>query len=848
MKVLNVVADPQSGMMTVYEQADGGVVRRQVRGEYVCYLDKTVVTRDLLRSLRGSRHVSGISQEGERWLRIVWRTRYAREQACDPKEGWFAKQHITTYEADVSPVRRWMADNAAVHVAQPRRVYFDIETDARVPLSRKEEQRILCWSLIDDAGSERSGVLEDDTDDAERAMLLDLWRVLEGYDQVLAWNGDNFDFPILFARSKMHNVSVDARRWLWLDHLELFRRMNVSAAESGDEKQSMALQAVAMSVLKEGKLPGFDYKSIFPAWAAGGEQRAKLVEYNLRDVQLMQRIEAKTGYVALLQTLCEATGVLPDTYGIQPMPQVEQFMLRLARAHGIHFATRERHVEGEGGFRGAFVMEPRVQGIARGVHVVDFSSMYPSIILSWNMSPETVREPAYEPMRPAYLSHLPAPKVVRPAGHAEVPGTRVLFVNEPRGLLATALEELLRMRKEWSERAAHAAPGSPAWVDAMRRSTAYKIAANSFFGVVGAQVSRLYEKEVAESITGVARWLIEKTLEEAGSWGIAAIYGDTDSGFLQGCSDERVREFVDHCNRVLYPRLVNEQGCLRNAVKLAYEKKFERVLFVSAKRYIGRYEHYKGEPATEESKPEVKGLEYKRGDTVRLARRLQAEVIDLLMGGGVEIPACVDAPARKMLRRAECSEHPDEFIALVERYRALALEGALELDDVKLSKRLTRPIAEYAVRKKKDGTDGALPPHVRVAKMLEERGEGVGAGSRIEYFVADGPNGVVVPAVDWTGEWDRYETWEAHIWPATERLLVAAFPAVDWAGRFARVRPRRGRAGHNPSQGELSVAAPPAAPAPGPDSPNGSQRGRTARPSPPGQLGLFSLAAPRTRH
>jgi DNA polymerase I len=830
MKVVNVVAHPQNGMMTVYEQIDGGVARRVVRGEYVCYLEKSTVTRWLLRGMRMSPEVLSITQEGDRWLRVVWRSRFDRERQCDPVRGGFARNGIVTYEADVPPMQRWMADHEEVQIAQPRRVYFDIETDARVPLSRKEEQRILCWSLIDDAGKSQSGVLEADTDDAERALLCELWQALDAYDQVLAWNGENFDFPILFARSKLYNIVIDARRWLWLDHLELFRRMNISASESGDEKQSMALQSIAMSVLKEGKLPGFDFRTIFPAWLAGGEQRAKLVEYNLRDVQLMQRIEAKTGYVALLQTLCEVTGVFPDTHGIQPMPQVEQYMLRLGRKYGVHFATRERHANDEEGFRGAFVMEPRARGIARDVHVVDFSSMYPSIILSWNMSPETVRDPVPEPLQPLYLRHLPLPERKRPEGHAEVPSNGMLFVNEPRGLLAVALEELLRMRKEWSEKAAHAAPGSSAWVDAMRRSTAYKIAANSFFGVVGAQVSRLYEKRVAESITSTARWLIEQTLNEAKSWGMTAVYGDTDSGFLQGASDARVREFVAHCNEELYPRLVAERGCIRNAIKLAYEKKFERILFVGAKRYIGRYEHYKGEPANEESKPEVKGLEYKRGDSMRLARRLQAEVIDLLMGGGVEIPACADESAYKTSRREECAENPEVFVALVERYRTLVLEGQLLVDDVKLSKRLARPVGDYVPREKKNGGFGDLPPHVRVAAMLAERGEGVGVGARIDYFVVNGAERVVAPVGDWTGEFDRIDAWEKHVWPPTARLLEAAFPALDWNGRFARIRPWRIR------QSVVVV------PSPSVSAALPKERDDTK------QLGLFSLKAGGPRH
>lgn len=858
--ILNAWGDPATGAITVYERArSGSVVRRSVRGEFVSYLAKQDVTRELLRALRSSRNVVGVAQEGDAWVRIVWRSKQAREDACDPERGWFAKQKIATYEADVPVVRRWMADHG-VAIARPRRVYLDIETCARVSIADKEESRIICWTLAteidgDTARIAAQGCLERDDDRDEARLLRELWAALDAFDQVLAWNGDGFDFPVIFARTKRHAIAVDFRRWLWLDHLELFRRMNISAAESGDEKQSMTLQAVAMSVLKVGKLDGVGWRDIFPFWQEGGESRAKLLAYNARDVELMCRIEAKTGYVELLHTLCEVTGVVADTHGIQPMPQVEAFMLRLGREQGVHFKTRKRTFEGddaEAGFKGAFVMKPTARGIARDVHVADFSAMYPSIILSFNMSPDTLKpeDPdawldSLATMGPSYLRPaVPvAPKVDPvPEGFARAPMTGALFAQEPRGILARALEHLLDMRKHWSAKQAAAAPGTTEWVEAGRRSTAYKIAANSFFGVVGARVSRLYEHDVAESVTQVGVWLIRQTIAaaQAAPWSLSVVYGDTDSLFVVGCTKQRFGEFVAWCNAELYPRLLREQGCARNVVKIAYEKQFERIVFVTAKRYAGRYAHYKGKAATEDSKPEVKGLEYKRGDAVRLGRRLQAEVIDLLMGGGVEVPSGFGEPMRRDKRREACAEAVEQFRALIESYRDRILTGALVLDDVVTANRIARPLKEYASKTKKDGTEGAQPPHVRVAKLLAARGADVRPGTRIEYVVTDGTAkpATVIPASEWAGECDRFDMWESHVWPPTERLLAAAFPAAAWGG-YAKARPRQPRGGRGApglplaglgEQGGRGEAAPP------------SSTGSSPLPALSSQGSLFSLA------
>lgn len=832
MKILQAHADRDTGVVTYYAREGENVRKRQVAGEFVSYFRHADVSRDLMRTLRSSSHVRGVSQEGD-WIRVWWATNAAREAACNPKDGWFSKQGIDTYEADVPPLRRWMADNG-VEIERPRRCYLDIETCARFPMSEKEKQRIMTWTVMDDDGNARQGCLESDDDSAEKRLLADFWSTIEGFDQILAWNGDGFDFPMIFARSALHKIQVDARRWIWLDHLALFRRMN-TAAESGDEKQSLALQAVSMSVLREGKLEGVGYKQIFPYWQAGGEKQRFLLKYNKRDVDLMRRIEAKTGYVDLLQTLVELTGIVGDSHGISPMPQVEQYMLRLGKERGVHFRTREKY-EDQGQFAGAFVMEPKTKGIVRNVHVCDFSSMYPSIILTWNMSPETFLGPRKAPLMPSYLRHLPNPPPPRPADVCETPGL-MMFAREPRGLLAVALEQMLAMRKKWNDAKSALPPGTPEWVDADRRSTAYKVAANSFFGVVGAPMSRLYVREVASSITGTGVWLIRETIKFAQQHGLEAIYGDTDSAFVRGSDAASFSRFVEQCNTELYPRLTAEQGCdpAGNKIKLAYEKEFERVVFVSAKRYAGRYAHYKGAPANEHSKPEVKGLEYKRGDGTRLARRLQAEAIELLMGGGVEVPAGLGEPGRKTLRRQECAETPEAFTELLAKYKAAIFgEGSLELDDVVQMKKIAKPLGEYASKVKKDGNDAAQPPHIRVAKILRERGEDVREGTRIAYVVVDGTTSpaTVIPASDWTGDCDRYVLWESVITP-TLRLLEAAFPAEDWQSPWTMRRPRKA-----PVRAATVAAA------------KATEEGRVRKrgKAQPDNGPLFSIKSPRARH
>lgn len=1145
--LLNIYFD-RSDLVLIGREG-GTITRHRVPAEASCWIEHQHITRSLARMLRDSDRVKAMERR-DQWWRIVWADRQICEEYCDALH----KKGIPTCEGSVSPLRSWCADNQ-IQIAKPRRVYLDIETDSRLPFSRKEEMRVLCWSLVDEQGGHTERCLVEDSDEAEAVLLAHLWRNLQPFDQVLSWNGNRFDFPVVRARTKRMRLDIDARRWLWLDHMDLFRRYNMMAAESGDEKQSMALQAIAMATLGEGKDP-FDASKTWEAWAAGGAERERMVRYCHKDTDLMRRIEEKTGYVELLQTLCEATGTFPDSRGVNPGAQVENFLLRLGRERGYRFPTR--FAEESSKYRGAYVMEPKTKGILRDVHVCDFSSMYPSIILTWNMSLETKG-------------------VGDERSKAAITG--IEFATDREGILPAAVAELLRLRKAWNERKAVAVPGTDEWKDADRRSTAYKIAANTFYGVVGAPMSRLFDREVAESVAQCGVWLIQETIKAAEARGMQAVYADsvtgdrtvvakdghgdvhmmpiaelferatemhssrgkqfahpagwralavdstgmkgwypieavirhragkptyrittkhgqtqvtsdhgimvdgfettplefvrdssqftkvdphvpspvgcidllqyvrdhvyefenpkhghvvrrlvasadlqrivldgwgdyaepsfqrfyhrgsesyeallrlvsayvcdgsasiagktavrhalsfcksdeelmcqladdlgmlmtgakvygpywtetvyvvrsctalmpnlfaalcgvgskgkrfppfvfdlnadaaavvvdglakgdgsidaagqlcfssssqqlaagvsyllaqhskphsfcfreskqawamrtrkgkerpsrysiksekfdpdpeqwvydlsvegahtfvdgigrvllhnTDGAYVMGCTRDEFGRFVDWCNEKLYPPRLVALGCKVNHIRLAYEKAFDRITFSCAKKYCGSLSHFKGTEATAESKPEIKGLEFKRGDSVRLARELQEEIVYMLVG-----------------YQREPSEDPEDYEQVINRWRERILDDEIVLDDVVVSKRLAKPLGDYAVRMKLNGQPAAQSPHIEIAKLLKERGRDVGEGVKIAYVCTDGGRSpkMFIPAEDWSGDCDRHELWDGLVWPPTRRVLEAAFPGHGWE-RWDRTRPHK-RRGRPPLPGQMAL-------------------------------------------
>lgn len=268
---------------------------------------------------------------------------------------------------------------------------------------------------------------------------------------------------------------------------------------------------------------------------------------------------------------------------------------------------------------------------------------------------------------------------------------------------------------------------------------------------------------------------------------------NTDSVFVAGDA-EMFGKVVAKLNRSWVPMLLKlrTQQC---HVKLEFEKSFSRIVLVSAKRYIGRFAMYKGK-LVQGTKVEVKGLEYKRGDTLALAREMQKQLIDLLLGD--------DVPTVEACR---------EF---VDSWKTHIMEGDLSVDDLVLSQSV-KGLDEYVVRytsarcmggKGKNkctyvfgstaikGAKSSCPKcqfqrkvvkppvHVRVAKVLAQRGEEIRAGTRVEYLVVSkqGEPIEAMPARD-EGALERIDRgyyWASRIYPPTARVLESAFPDERW--------------------------------------------------------------------
>lgn len=684
------------------------------------------------------------------WDRVTWIDYDARKRDLENNQSLL-------FEADVSPVRRFMTDHLC-KLEPPRRCFMDIETDSRGSITEAMAglRRVLAIVVIGDDGRRFKECLQVDTDHDEGVLINRAHAFMQTYDQVPAWNGDRFDFVVMKERAKLLKLDYAwERRLLFVDQLAAYKRFN-TASESGDEKTSMSLQSVSMALLGEGK-NDFNARKTWEAWAAGGDERQRMLDYCEQDTELLLKIEKKTGFLDLFQTLCTLTTALPNSHGLKPTAQFDAMSLRKAHLAKTRLPSKIDRV-GEK-YEGAFVMKSAVRGIMRDVHVCDFASLYPSMMRTWNMGWET-----------------------KGLAGCTSPGTGVKFANATESILAGVIRECMDLRTVHKKRKGAATPGTEEWKDADRKSTAYKVFVNSGYGVVGSPYSRFYNRELVESVTLNGQWLIKQTIAAAEERGYTAVYGDTDSVFVVGCTVEEFDAFVRWCNRDLYPRLLAECGCnpAQSCVKLSYEKCFDRLIVPLGKggtpvgkRYAGSYKSYEGKPGLPIcppgtpyndklfSKPEIKGVEYKRADSIKYARRLQETCILKILAG---------------------EEDPDVLQEWVSSERTKFFNGAIDVADIATTKGISQPLKSYKVD----------APHVRVARELEAAGEDVSEGTRISYIITDGSvsPAKVISTESFSGEFDRFEYWNAAIWPCLERVLAGAFPDRPWE-RWRAKRPKK---------------------------------------------------------
>lgn len=418
-------------------------------------------------------------------------------------------------------------------------------------------------------------------------------------DVIVGYNSNGFDWPYLVERAKAVGVPLKVDRLSnppqqsVYGHWSIVGRANVdlyNIVEEFPEIKLKTLDRVAeyFGVMKREERVLIPGHKIYEYWK-DPNKRPLLKRYVLDDVRSTLGLADKL--LPFLIQLSSVSGLPLDQVAAASVGnRVEWMLLRYAYRLGEVAPNREeREYEP---YKGAIVLEPK-PGMYEDVLVLDFSSMYPNIMMKYNLSPDTYLEPG-EPDPPEGVNV--APEV----GHR--------FRRSPPGFVPQVLKSLVELRKAVREEAKKYPPDSPEFKILDERQRALKVMANAIYGYLGWVGARWYKREVAESVTAFARAILKDVIEQARRLGIVVVYGDTDSLFVKKHGDvDKLIKYVEE----------------KYGIDIKVDKDYAKVLFTEAKkRYAG---------LLRDGRIDIVGFEVVRGDWSELAKDVQLRVIEIIL-------------------------------------------------------------------------------------------------------------------------------------------------------------------------------------------------------------------------
>ncbi len=486
--------------------------------------------------------------------------------------------------------------------AQPelRITAFDIEVYAPAGTPRPERDPVIIIGLMDNTAKEVIQFISKDKKDQEViARFIDYMRSYDP-DIIIGYNSNGFDWPYLVERSKHLGLRLDVGRRIGgiprtstYGHISIPGRLNVDLynfAEEIPEVKVKTLENVAdyLGVMRKDERVLIDYVDI-PRFWDDPEKRKIVLRYNEDDVASTYGLGEK--FLPFAIQLSNITGLPLDQVGAASVGfRLEWYLMREAYRYGELVPNRvERPYES---YKGAVVLKP-VKGIHESIAVLDFSSMYPNIMIKYNVGPDTiVRGEKCDPEK-----HNIAPEV----GHC--------FRKEPSGFFKRVLQTLLTVRRKLKAEMKKHPPTSYEYRILNERQKAVKVLANATYGYMGWVGARWYCRECAEAVTAWGRRTIRSAIHMAEELGLKVIYGDTDSLFVT-YDKERVEELIK--------RIEEELG-----FEIKIDKIYKRVFFTEAKkRYVG---------LLEDGRIDIVGFEAVRGDWAEIAKEVQERVTEILL-------------------------------------------------------------------------------------------------------------------------------------------------------------------------------------------------------------------------
>ena len=500
-------------------------------------------------------------------------------------------------------------------------------------------------------------------------------------DVVTGWNTRFFDIPYLVNRiNRMLGEAYVKRLSPWgmidrqeitkmgrtqtayelkgisqLDYLDLFKKFGYSYGP----QESYKLDHIAHVVLGENKLDYDEYSNLHTLYKYNHQ---KFIDYNIKDVELVDRIEDKLGLITLCMTMAYKGGVnYNDTFGTTLIWDTIIYRRLFANNIVVPFIEDKTKTM----YPGGFVKEPQV-GIHDNVVSFDLNSLYPSIIMQYNMSPETIANGEIT----SFDIENVLTKSERPNNNGKALAANGQYFNiDKPGIIPFIIDEMYKERVGIKQDMINAQKEKEK-VDkndkqeiyrierdiaiAENRQMSIKILLNSLYGALGNRYFRFFDQRVAEAITLTGqltiRWAeyainsyLNRMLSPE-SWKDYVIAIDTDSLYV--CLDDLVKkfdpkntiDFLDNvCTDVLEPELEKSYaelygmlGGIDNRMVMKREAIADRALWTAKKRYIMNVHDNEG-VRYKQPKLKIMGIEAIKSSTPEPCRKALKEIFKVIM-------------------------------------------------------------------------------------------------------------------------------------------------------------------------------------------------------------------------
>lgn len=610
---------------------------------------------------------------------------------------------------EFAPYLKEWAELLGEPLSEFKRVALDIEVAneaGRLPDPENPKQPVIAVSFFNEAertvyllrsGKDTEGlkgapfaaeVFED-----ERSLLRAvMWKIME-YPVVVTFNGDDFDLRYLKHRAEeigipeaenpiqLERVASTLKHGVHIDLYQFFRNRSIQVYAFSNKYSDHTLNGISESLLNKSKVE-FEGE-------IGDLPLAKLGEYCLNDSQLTFELTSTGGGLVMkLLLVISRIGKMPinDVSRLGVSNWIRSMLFFEHRRLGA-LIPRQDELSEKGGassqavikgkkYKGGLVIEPK-PGIYFDVSVLDFASLYPSLIKVYNLSYETVNCP-HEECRTNV-----------------VPDTSSWVCRKRKGITSLVTGSLRDLR------VSHYKPLTKDQSISKEERELYnvvtqglKVFLNATYGAMGFETFAFYCLPVAEATAALGRYAITKTIQKSTELGIEVLYGDTDSLFLKNPSRDQITTISKWADGEL-------------GVELDLDKVYRYVAFSSRKKnYFG---------VLPDGTVDIRGLTGKKSQTPEFLKRTFYQALEILS-------------------RVKTTE---DF----ERARANIRELLTKMiGDLKGKKVAVEDLAfNVMMGKTTEKYNGTTPQHVRAAKLLEDKGREIKAGEIIQYVKTRSP-------------------------------------------------------------------------------------------------------------